>query len=354
MKFSHLYSRLTFSLLLILLFSFFSIGYAQNTDYNSPSLPSLIPGLEEQINIKVNPENPAPSQLVNLSLEAFGTDLNRADISWLVNGVVQKNGVGATSFEFTTGAAGSLSAVQVIILPVNGTRITKTVNISPASVDIVWEANSYVPPFYEGKRLYPPQGTLTFVALPNFVSNGVTVDPNTLVYKWRLNNSVLGDKSGYGKRTLTVTGDILNQPINVSVEASLVKNNISGSGAISVASQNPQVLLYEDSPLNGILFNKILDSQFDLTASEVTFGAFPFYFSATSPTDKTINYAWYLNNSAMALDPHQSEVVFRKPDNQNGQSAISVSATVPSSILQSASTNIIVNFSNNSSQNASF
>src|SRR5581483_7862352 len=102
----------------------------------------------------INPQNPAPNQPVTISLEAFGTDLNRADISWMVNGAVQKNGIGATSFNFTAGKAGSLYVIDIIILPVNGTKVTKEVTISPASVDIAWEASSYAPPFYEGKRLY--------------------------------------------------------------------------------------------------------------------------------------------------------------------------------------------------------
>src|SRR4051812_40344820 len=118
---------------------FVSLVRAQNTgnDFALPSLPSLVPGLEEQININVNPENPAPNQQVTISLEAFGTDLNRADISWLVNGTVQKNGVGAIQFSFVTGKAGSVSDVVIYILPINGTKITKEVRISPASVDIV-------------------------------------------------------------------------------------------------------------------------------------------------------------------------------------------------------------------------
>ncbi len=346
-------------LLLVLLIGFFSLfafSRAQTTnqtDYSGPSLPSLIPGLEEQIDVNLSPKNPAPNQPVNISLSGFGTDLNRATISWIVNGTVQKTGFGVTTFVYTAGSAGSVANISVVIVPVNGNRVTKEIAIAPASVDIVWETSSYTPPFYKGKRLYPPQETLTFVALPNLVSNGVAVDPNALVYKWSLNNSIVGDKSGFGKRTFSVTGDILNQPISVSVDVSLVKNNISGSGAVTVAPENPQVLFYEDSPLLGILFNHSLLNQFNLTGAEVTLAAYPYYFSARSPSDISVNYTWAINDSALSLSPHQNNVVFRKPDGADGQSKVGVAAVNPKNFLQSAANTLMINFQKNN-QNVSF
>jgi hypothetical protein len=347
--------NLLFKTLSIVAFFILLFAYCRAQDYNSPSIPSLIPGLEEQIDMTVNPQNPVPGQAVSITLGAYGTDLNRADISWLVNGVVQKNGIGATEYDFTAGPSGSVNTIQAMVLPLNGTKVTKSITIAPASVDIVWEANSYVPPFYKVKRLYPPEGTLTFVALPNLVDNGVAVDPSTLVYKWSMNNSVLGSKSGYGKRTLSVTGDVLDQPISITVQASLVKDNVVGNGTITVVPQTPSLLLYENNPLYGILFNNALTNQYNLAGSEVDISAYPYYFSVNSPSDSTINYTWNVNNSPISLSPHQNDVIFRKPDGASGQSAISVSATNPRNFLQTATApNLMINFQATSTQNVTF
>lgn len=336
-------------LIILFVLALFSVVRAQNlSDYNNPSLPSLIPGLEEQIDVNVSPTNPAPNQPVTITLEAFGTDLNRANISWLINGAVKQNGVGQTQFSFVTGKAGSASDVTIYIVPVNGQRITKELRISPASVDIVWEApGSYVPPFYKGKKLYPPEGNLTFVALPNLVLNGASIDPKSLVYKWSINNSVVADRSGYGKNVLTVTGDILNQPFSIDVEASSVKNGVVGSGSIYVSSYQPLMMLYENSPLYGILFNQQLANEFNLKNQEVNISAYPYYFTLSYPTDSSINYSWAINGGQIFLPQHQNTVAFRQPEGvSEGQTSVAVNGVNQIHFLQSASGNVLVNYSN--------
>jgi hypothetical protein len=339
---------------LLIVLSLIFISFAEAQNYSQPSLPSLVPGLEEQINLNVSPENPGPNQEVSISLEAFGTDLNRADISWLINGAVQKNGVGATQFSFVTGKSGSVSDVVIYILPVNGTKITKEILITPASVDIVWESPSYVPPFYKSKRLYPPEGSLTFVALPNLVQNGTPIDPKTLVYKWTINQQVVADRSGYGKNTISVTGDVLNQGWNINVEVSSVKDNVVGDGSVSVSSIQPQLLLYEHSPTYGFLFNQELPNQYQLKNSEVTVAALPYYFSILSPNDPVMKYNWSMNNQATTLLANQNSVTFRKPDNIDGQSLVLVNAANQVNFLQSAAANMMISFYKNSNAPISF
>ncbi len=95
--------------------------------------------------------------------------------------------------------------------PLMVTSVTKDIPITPEDLDIIWQANSYVPPFYEGKALFPPVGTVSFVAMPGFIdSNGNPVNPKKLIYTWSQDTTVLGDKSGYGKNVLTVQGTHYN------------------------------------------------------------------------------------------------------------------------------------------------
>ncbi len=337
--------RILLIIVSVLFFFSFLVSRAL-AQYDIPSIPSLIPGFEEQISVHVNPENPGPNQNVSISLEAFGTDLNRATISWLLNNKVSQSGVGIITYNFNTGKIGSVSDITILILPVNGIKITKRVVINPGNIDLVWEADSYVPPFYNGKKLHQPEGNLTFVALPNLVLNGVRISPQNLIYTWSQDDEILGDRSGYGKNTLTVSGDVLNHPVNISVKANSIKNEVVGEGAISVGSVNPQVLLYENNPLYGVLFNNALRDQFALKETEFKLSAYPYYFSTNSPSSSSLKYQWAINNSSInTLSANQNSVVFRKPDGiVEGQSLISTDVLSNLTFLQEAANNLMISF----------
>jgi hypothetical protein len=215
--------------------------------------------------------------------------------------------------------------------------------ISPASVDILWEApNSYTPAFYQGKALYPHEGELTFVALPNLERNRSNIDPKTLVYKWTLNGRVFADKSGYGKNTFSYKSDALDKPVTIKVEASSVNDNIVGEGTITVSSSDSKVYLYENNPLLGVLFNRAVQNPLNIEGSEINLIAYPYYFSSFS-LSSNISYNWTINSTPLNLPPSQNSVIFRRPADAKGQSSVSVQAKSFASFLQTAEENLLIN-----------
>ncbi|MFZ2523593.1 MAG: hypothetical protein WAW92_04380, partial [Minisyncoccia bacterium] len=175
-----------------------------------------IPGLdlnESDIIMEIVPESPGSYQKVFVRLNSYITDINSANISWTLNGQIKASGLGIKTFDFMTGSLNSESNLIVTIQTREGFVLTKTAKIRPLDVDLLWQADSYVPPFYKGKAMFSHENQITFVAIPHILNSaGQEVNPKNLIYKWTKDSIVMDSQSGYGKNTVTITGALISRP----------------------------------------------------------------------------------------------------------------------------------------------
>ena len=280
--------------------------------------------IQQQVNADVSPQNPTANQPVTISLSAYGSDINSAVISWSVNGVETKKGTGLSQFTFTTGKNGEVNNVVATIQFTNST-VTKSFTITPQDVSIIYESDGYTPPFYKGKGLYGIQGTVTLVAIPNlFSSNGTRLNPKNLTYKWTVDGTVLGSKSGYGKNSLSYTGSILGKDVGIQVDVSS-SGGSTGVGYMVLSAEKPETLIYQKNPLYGILFNKELTSNgFSLSEKEVTLDAIPYSTSASGVNDSNLSYTWTVDGNSISTPKNQNYVTLRNTTGKSGNSQVSV------------------------------
>jgi len=315
---------------------FAPVTHAQNAEQ------FLIPSGKPLI-LNLTPELPRPGQNVSARVESLSIDLNRATISWTVNGKSVSRAVGQKEITFTAGGVGSVTTVKVTAILGNITA-SESITIRPADVDLVWEAKTFTPPFYKGKALYPAQGDVVITALPNF-SQGV--NPKNLIYTWKKDGEVIGKSSGYGRQSITLSGSVISRPLNVSVTVSTTDGRTNGTGKIVLAPQNPKVIFYEDNPLTGVQYQTALNGEFTLRNDEIKLLAMPYFYSAiTSHDGNNQNYKWKINNRTVdAVNDGSNSIVLRKPQTASGQSAISVQVNNLSRILQLGDGSTIINFS---------
>ncbi len=139
----------------------------------------------DPVTIQLNPRFPQPNQRVTVELDSSLIDLSKASISWSIGGKVVSRAIGQSSYEVTAGNNGTGIIVNVTITQ-KASVIQKSITIKPEDIEMMWDGHSYTPPFYKGKGLYPYQGEITVAALPNFIKNGSIIDPQTLVYTWKM------------------------------------------------------------------------------------------------------------------------------------------------------------------------
>lgn len=312
--------------------------------------PALFGGVAGPVYFNIEPQNPGPNQAVTATLTSFSTNLDSADISWFINGALDKRGVGIKTLSFQIGDLGKTTTVSVTIRTQEGSIVEKSISISPAEIEIFVEADSYTPPFYRGKALFAHQGDARIIALPRFVnSSGTRINPANLIYTWKKNGTVAQDASGFGKQSFSVEGTVIAKPIQLEVVVSTQDSSITGTARASLFPAGAKVLVYEESPLYGIRFGTAVTNNFDLSQDEATFTAIPYFFSAKSTG--SILYSWLMNNQSAGVG---GSVTFRNETGAAGLSQITVKAENTSKILQFGSKNFTVSFGEKASDSFLF
>lgn len=304
----------------VVFFSSITLAYAQvDIDEIDASL------FDNTLSLQASPLFPQPKQPVTVTVNSSAMDLVRSTITWYVNGTVVKKGLGVTSIQVSTGAEGSSKVVVAEVENAAGKRAIKSIQITSASVDVVWEAHSYTPPFYKGKALYPYQGTFTAVAITNLVENGVRLNPKDLIYTWEVDGELLKKSSGLGKDSAMLSGSIIIQPLRISVEVSSPSGKTTSRGGTTIEPRAPETVLYEESPLYGPLYHKSFGSSITLKNQEIWLKAVPYYFSTPRSNPAQLTYAWTINNS-ISSDTRDT-VILRQPGKVSGNSTVSVSTS---------------------------
>ncbi|MCI0619425.1 hypothetical protein L0Y40_00080 [Candidatus Wolfebacteria bacterium] len=220
-------------------------------------------------------------------------------------------------------------------LPANSQAPVQTVTVLPAGVDLLWETNAYTPPLYKGKALYPDGGDVHIVAVPDTQFG----NPDALFYTWKADGVVLGSLSGLGRRTLDRTGGILGGPVRVAVEIRDSKDGpIRAAGVVQIPTTDPLVLFYEHSPLLGTLFEHTFSEDMVLNRDEITFGAYPFFFSG--PDRDAFVYSWRINGTRAGENP---QITLHKGEDA-GTASVALDVTNPRTILQRARASFTIEF----------
>jgi len=213
-----------------------------------------------------------------------------------------------------------------------------TLGLQAQTVDLLWRGDTYTPPFYKGRTLWSNQSRISFVALPHGLGN-----PQSLSYKWTKDGTVLGNINGVGKNTLTFVDSVFSRPQVVKVDIlSSDKKSVLATASVLVSPIPPLLTIYENNPLYGFMFHRETTGTFGLSEKEVTFTAFPLFFSASSRLDNTMAYEWKTNVGTDAET--NNSVTYRSPDNAAGASEVQVSASMADKIMQTAHNNFLVKF----------
>ncbi len=207
--------------------------------------------------------------------------------------------------------------------------------VSAQSVDLLWHGVGYTPPFYLGGSLWAQEGSAVLFAVPQGLGN-----PTQLDYKWIQDGTVLGSLSGVGRNTLTVTDPLFSKSKRIELQIIGSDEEILARQFLAITPVPPEVLIYEESPLLGFIFNREVSVGYQFSGQEVTFAAFPLFFS-TSRADNGATYSW---RSLAGEDSTENSVTYRIADDTLGSANISINITNPGTVRQLVEKNFLVQF----------
>jgi len=309
-------------------------------------LAQNIPSTNE-LSVSLSTNNPIPGQVVTVSVENYGADIDGAKISWSVNGKVVKNEIGAKTIDVTAPALGAKLTIIVTATTPDGLIIRGSKTIGSGSVDLVVESDGYVPPLFLGKVPTAYQNAVKVIAVPHIAdSSGKEYSANNLIYEWKKNGSVIANKSGYGKRSIVLQGDIVPRAYDLSVSVSTRESGAQAVGTVNIEPQTPTISFFVNDPLYGTFFNKALIDRLSIGAQKETgVLAVPYGFNS----DRVMT--WSINGSTRSELNNKSSIILRSPSVGGGSSVVNLNISSQTNILQGANSEFTAFFGVSESSN---
>lgn len=316
--------------IIMLFFGFFVLS---NSAFGQSPLPGTNNG-----EIRIIPTNLKPDQIGRAVFESYITDLDRARIQWYLNEKLVKEGLGETTLEFKNGAVGQKTTIRVLVLTEEGWPIQDQLELYSAEVSLVYEAESYTPPFYRGKAKLPYEGVARVIALPNFkTENGEIINNQNLIFKWYRKNKL--EQSGTGKNVFRFKGSVPMSVNEIRVEVSTIDRTYFAENRIEFLQEKSLINFYENSVEYGILYNKALNPSLDIGKNDLNLIASPFFFNILDVP--FLQYSWVLGGKN--LPENTSQITLSGGSNRSGSSFVQLEVRNPASIYQFSSQNATIN-----------
>jgi hypothetical protein len=305
------------------------------------------------ISFQTNPKTPGPNQLVTVSLQSYAIDLDSANLTWYVDKEVVANGIGEKSIQTMVKDLGETVTINVVILAANSARYDKQFLLRPIEVDLLWEADTFVPPFYKGKALPTYKSIVKLSAIPRF--NTFSSNPSRYSYAWTA-NQIQNLEQGIGKQSVLVPMKYSGSsvPIEVTVTdlsalgdttgtTSATRLN-NGSAMQRIVAINPLLLFYEDAPLLGVRFNQALSGGVTTNGTSFTLRAVPYFFSNDDIVNANLSYTWQQDRQKLNPSMDPNILVLGKEGTAAQVSTIGLLIQNSKRILQSANAGVTINF----------
>ncbi len=321
---------------ILLLSIFLNISIFANTSY------AQIGNLSEDIIVDISPEYPRPDSRVFISIESYATNLNSAYIDWVVDGKTALKGTGQKKLNINLNKKNV--NVSIKITTVDGRYVEKSFPIIPSKVDLLWEADTYTPPFFKGKPLFTRQSTVYVYANPVILDSGTEIPKEKLLYRWSNNGKAMDSVSGYGRYYVQINSGILGREMQIEVEVEDPKTGQVAYNTINISPAEPLVYIYEKDPLLGVKLQKAIDSIKIEDSNEKELQVIPYFFSIKNPLE--VDFIWSINGRGVDDGINTETRVFRKIENVFGKANVNVSVSNNSRIMQGGQSSVIIDFSN--------
>ncbi len=284
--------------------------------------PSLAFAKSDLITFHTNPETPGPNQSVVVSIQSYAVNLDAAKITWYVDKNVVKDGIAEKNIQTITKEFGQTTTIDVVVSMLDGGRYDKQFLLTPAEVDILWEADTSVPPFYKGKALPTYQSIVKLSALARF--NSLSSDPSQYSYTWTANQTQ-GLGTGLGRNSMLLSMKYSGTAIPVSVRVSDFQGTLKSVTTQNIIAVDPLIVFYEDAPLLGIRFGHALTGGVEAGGTSFTIRAVPYFFSNDNLWNSTVLYSWIKDGTHLPLGLDPNFAVITKAGKSAQSETISIS-----------------------------
>jgi hypothetical protein len=265
--------------------------------------------------IRTTPEVITPGAAFEATVQSSLVDLSSAVVSWKI----QKTESGKTVTTTIAGTRVDLTAppkdvpltIEVTATTDDQQVYTRLLEITPRSLTLIIQADSYTPPFYTGLALGTPGTQLSAQVFPDFSdARGFPIADSALTYTWIVDDKTLPAESGRGKSTLRIPPLGFKNAVTVRVRARSEDSTISGEQSATYVLQNPVVLGIENHPLFGYLWHTPYQAENTVAKNEIVLAAIPYFAPISSLVSPELQYEWLVNGTAVQSGLAAREIAF--------------------------------------------
>jgi transposase-like protein len=318
----------------IALVSFFSL--APNIQSFSISQPINMNAVND-FRIDFTPQNPGANTKTTANIVTYSFDPDVSSYTWTYNGKIIAKGKGQKTAEFTTGDIGTTAVLSVSVVTEKGLSLSKTIKYTVGDFDLLWQAESYTPPYYKSKAKASFGSTIKISAITHGLGN-----QKNLIYEWRRNFQNAQSASGLGKDTFSFVFPMTSFQETIRLTVWGPRKEYSLQKTITIKNNQPEIIIYEQNPLEGPKFQKAVTGQFDFAQSETVLRAEPYFFPKSDLNE--LSYKWTMNGKNMETGEQANIIGLKYPEDKGvGYTNLMLEISNPKQIIQNITQPIKVN-----------
>lgn len=292
------------------------------------------------VELTLTPDSPRPGVPVTVTAHLRSGSEQNVAFRWFVDGEVVSQGVGNAAITVDAPTAGKETKVQVVVGTGSASEAAQ-IFIRPATVTIVWEADTVTPPTYVGLPRATSGSRVSLTAVSSLLTDkGTLLEPKDIYYEWQVDGKPQNKLTGYGLSTISLPPPFYNNAFTVSVQATSRDQRLSAETSVRITPTSPQILIYEETPLAGIRAERAVVDTYPFNRQEVSFVAYPLYAIRQDELVPT----WTLNGSPFTLEGDQWRAVFRKTSDGTGSFSVGLSFNHPNRFLEKARAAFLLQF----------
>lgn len=265
-----------------------------------PTTSAQIAPLGSEPQIEITPRYPRAGEAFTAKLHIYSATVT--GVSWTVDGEAVE-GVGS-ELSLTAPATPGESMRITARAETNGVPVTLSQMVSPVEVDIIIEADTLAPYFYQGRRVPGPGAPTHISVVPHlFETNGAHTDTESLTYTWSVNNVIAAEGKGLNRFILDAQ-TVSEAAVRLRIESA--EGRIRYEATFGIPRAEPVAVFYPVSPLLGLSRNAIQDSYLEAD-SEATVRVEPY------GIDKNVfanaQYAWSIGDTQVANQSSDPQLI---------------------------------------------
>ena len=285
-------------------------------------------GVGSNVSASINPSDPVPGSMVVITLTGFGFDLNKALYEWSQDGFVRETGLGENKFSFQMGQLGKPTRINVSVSLNKRLIAEKSFYFEPSEINLLWQAETLTPPFYQGKARASAGAKIKILATPYIINQaGKKENVQDLVYNWFIGGSLDSGNSGQGKNIISIQTKPADSQLRVNLKVATKNGGSSASKTLILQLNRAELAFYEQKPLEGINYGKQIINNYELYGDESSFVAIPFFWPLEYLGN--ITYGWSVNSLPVSNKEVANTLTVRQPSSGSGLNQISLQISDP-------------------------